>query len=75
MCVFGSLPIIDMGFSKCDSDFNLTFPFLDFHSVMGFFHLVEMDFQMVFELGEVVSRNSQGLTNPLSSNGGIHGKA
>jgi len=54
MCVFGSLVIIDMGFSRCDSGFNLSVPFSDSHGVMGFFHLVELDCQMVLEPGELV---------------------
>ena len=36
MCVFGSLDVIGMGFSRCDSVFVLAFPFLDIHGVMGF---------------------------------------
>lgn len=44
MCVFDSLPIMHMGFSRCDSGLNLVFLFLDRNGVMGFFYLVEMDF-------------------------------
>jgi hypothetical protein len=56
MCVFGSLVVIGMGFSRCDSVFSLAFPFLDSHGVMGFFYLVELwIFQMVLKLSEVVS--------------------
>ena len=42
MCVFGSLVVIGMGFSRCDSAFILAFPFSDSHGVMGFFYLVEL---------------------------------
>ena len=55
MCVFGSLVFIGMGFSRCDNDFSLVLPFLDSHGVMGLFHLVELDFRMVLEPGDVVS--------------------
>ena len=41
MCVFGSLAIIGMGFSRCDNGFNLALSFLYSHGVMGLFHLVE----------------------------------
>ena len=37
-----SLVFIGMGFSRCDSGFNLDFPFSDSHGVIGFFHLVEL---------------------------------
>ena len=36
MCVFGSLVFIGMGFSRCDSDFSLIFPFSDSHGMKGF---------------------------------------
>ena len=36
MGVFYSLVVIGMGFSRCDSGFNLALPFLDSHGVMGF---------------------------------------
>ena len=35
MCIFGSLVVIDMDFSRCDSDFSFAFPFPDSHGVMG----------------------------------------
>ena len=38
MCVFGSLDVIGMVFSKCDSGFILAFLLLDNHGVMGLFH-------------------------------------
>ena len=44
MCVFGSHPVIGMGFSKCDIGFILSLPFLDSHCVMRLFLLVEIDF-------------------------------
>lgn len=34
--------------------FKITLTFMDSYGVMGFFHLVELDFQMILELGEVV---------------------
>jgi len=46
MCIFGSLIVIVMGFSKCDSGFILALPFSDRHGVMGFFHLIELYYQM-----------------------------
>lgn len=55
-CVFGSCFVIGMRFSRCDSGCNLALPFLGSHGVLGFFHLVELDFRMVLELCEVVSR-------------------
>ena len=36
MCVYGPLVINGMGFSRCDSGYNLAFPFPDSHRVMGF---------------------------------------
>jgi len=55
MCVFGSLVVIGIHFSRCGSGFSLAFPFPDSHGVMGFFHLVELDYRMVLGPGEVVS--------------------
>ena len=57
MCVFGSLFVMGIGFSKCDNGFRLGFPFLDSHGVMGFFYFVEHWIaRWFFEPGEVVSR-------------------
>ena len=75
MCVFGSLVVIGMGFSRCDSGFNFSLPFSDNHVVMGLFHFIELDCRMVLESSEVVSEKSQGIRNTLTGNGRIHGKA
>jgi len=57
MCVFGSLFVMGIGFSKCDNGFSLGFPFLDSHGVMGLFYFVERWIARWFlELGEVASR-------------------
>ena len=56
ICIFGSLAVIDMGFSRCDSGFSLALPFLDSHGVLGFFYLVDLDCRMVLKLSGVVSR-------------------
>ena len=44
MCVFGFLVVIGMVLQGVIVVFNLAFPFPDSHGVMGFFHLVELDF-------------------------------
>jgi len=49
MCVFGTLSIIGMGFSRCDNGFSLSLTFHDRHGVMVFFHLLDLDFQMVLD--------------------------
>jgi len=42
VCVFGSLVVNAIGFTKCDSGLSLALTFMDNHGVMGFFHLVEL---------------------------------
>ena len=51
--------------------FILAFPFPDNHGVMGFFHLVELDFQMVSKLSEVVLRKITRPRNPWTEKSGI----
>ena len=58
MCVFGSLAVIGMGFSKCGSGFIIGLPFLDSHGMMVFSYLVELDYQMVLKQSGVVSRKA-----------------
>lgn len=55
MYVFGSLDIIGMGFASEATLFRLSFPFPNIHGVMGSLVLVELYFQMVVNLSEVVS--------------------
>ena len=43
----------DMGFSRCNSVFNLAFPFLDSHGFMGFSCLAKLDCQMDSKLSKV----------------------
>ena len=42
-----------MGFSRCDSVFNLPFPFSDSLDEMGFHVWIELDFHMDSKLSEV----------------------
>ena len=66
MCVFGSLAITRMCFSRCDSSFSAALPFPDSHGVMGFFHLVELwVFRWFWNLMRWSQENSQGPRNPF----------
>ena len=72
MCVFSSLDVNRMGFSKCDSGFILAFPFPDNHGVMEFFHLVEIWIVGWFwNWVRWSQENSQGPRNPLTGFCGI----
>jgi len=55
-------------------DFNLALPFVESHGVMGFFYLVDLDCQIFSKLSWAVSRKIEMPRNPLTDNGGIHGK-
>ena len=66
----GYFTVVAWGFPGVKVVFNLAFPFSDSHVVMGFFHLVELDCQMVLKLSEMVSGKFTRLRNPWIGKGG-----